>query len=70
MNELTNFVYEKACDLANSSHNDSGNNNNTNLNMAELLVKKAQSNGSNDNITAIFVLLKENLNQITKPVQN
>ncbi len=37
------------------------------VNIAEFLVKKAQSNGSMDNITAIFVLLKENFSSLTKP---
>ena len=33
----------------------------------QYLVKKAKDNGSSDNITAIFVLLKEDLNQISSP---
>ena len=36
-------------------------------NMAEYLVKLAKENGSSDNISAIFVLLKEDFNQISKP---
>ena len=34
-------------------------------NIAEALVKKAKENGSTDNITAIFVLLKDNIDLIT-----
>lgn len=37
------------------------------LNIAEQLVKKARDNGSTDNITAIFVLLKDSLSSISKP---
>ena len=37
--------------------------------MAEYLVKLAKENGSSDNITAIFVLLRDNLGQISKPEQ-
>lgn len=55
-NEISSIVYEYI------STSD-----NLNLNIAEFLVRKAQQNGSMDNITAIFVLLKENLSQITKP---
>jgi len=55
LNELCSFVYEQSTQLS------------TQDNMAESLVKKAQFNGSADNITAIFVLLKDNLSQITKP---
>ena len=36
-------------------------------NMAEYLVKMAKDSGSSDNISAIFVILKEDLNQISKP---
>jgi serine/threonine protein phosphatase PrpC len=36
--------------------------------MAELLARKALENGSTDNITAIFVLLKDDLSQIEKPI--
>jgi serine/threonine protein phosphatase PrpC len=36
-------------------------------NMAEYLVKLAKENGSSDNISAIFVLLKDDFNQISKP---
>ncbi len=56
-NELCSFIYEQ---VATSEDKDS-------LNLAELLVRKAQSNGSLDNITAIFVLLKDDLTQITNP---
>lgn len=55
-NELSTFVHEHI--MANSEQN---------FNIAELLVRKAQDNGSSDNITAIFVLLKDNYNLITKP---
>ena len=55
LNELCAFVYEQSTQMS------------TQDNMAESLVKKAQFNGSADNITAIFVLLKDNLSQITKP---
>lgn len=40
---------------------------NPDVNISEFLVRKAQSNGSMDNITAIFVLLKESLSCLTKP---
>lgn len=56
MAEMTNFVYEQT--------RASGN-----VNVAELLVKKAKENGSNDNITAVFVLLRDSLMQISKPQQ-
>jgi len=56
-NELCSFIYEQ---VVTSDDKD-------NLNVAELLVRKAQSNGSLDNITAIFVLLKDDLTQITNP---
>ncbi len=56
-NELCSFIYEQ---VVTSDDKD-------NLNLAELLVRKAQSNGSLDNITAIFVLLKDDLTQITNP---
>lgn len=58
LNELCSFVYEEATKSVEPG---------TDINIAEKLVRKAQSNGSLDNITAIFVLLKENLNLITKP---
>lgn len=35
--------------------------------IAEYLVKLAKENGSTDNISAVFVLIKNNLDQITKP---
>ena len=35
--------------------------------IAEYLVKLAKENGSTDNISAIFVLLKNSLDQISKP---
>ena len=49
--ELCSFVYDQR--------------NETNI--AELLASKAKGNGSEDNITVIFVVLKESLSQITKP---
>lgn len=36
-------------------------------NIAELLVRRSKENGSTDNITAVFVLLKDNINKITDP---
>lgn len=57
-NSLCSFIYEEA--NSRDSHE-------TDINIAEKLVRKAQSNGSLDNITAIFVLLKDNLDQITEP---
>ena len=38
--------------------------------MSELLVRKAKENGSSDNITAIFVLLKDEIDQISPPYNN
>lgn len=37
-------------------------------NIAEYLVKLAKDNGSSDNITAIFVLLKDSLDDIAEPI--
>ncbi len=56
LNDLCNYVYEQS----NSAQ--------SNANMAEVLVKKAQNNGSNDNITSIFVLLKDSFSKITRPM--
>jgi len=56
-NELCSFIYENVVDSEDKNS----------LNIAELLVRKAQSNGSLDNITAIFVLLKDDLTKITNP---
>lgn len=53
-NDLLDLVYE--------------NRNEIGVNVAELLVRKALENGSLDNITAIFVLLKDDLSQIEKPI--
>ncbi len=52
MEELCSFVYE---------------NRNSETNLSELLVRKAKENGSSDNITAIFVLLKDDFDQISVP---
>jgi protein phosphatase 1E len=42
--------------------------NDSNVNIAEELAKKAKENGSSDNITVIFILLKDNLTQISEPI--
>lgn len=54
LNELCIFIYEQRM-------------NGMSTNMAEVLVKKARENGSTDNISAIYVLLKENFDQIASP---
>lgn len=40
----------------------------TSVNPAEMLVRKAKENGSSDNITAVFICLRDSLAQISKPV--
>lgn len=45
-------------------------NSTTNSNISELLVRKAKDNGSSDNITAVFVCLRDSLSQISKPDPN
>ena len=52
---------QKLLELVYDNRNESG------VNMAELLVRKSLENGSMDNITAVFVLLRESLSQIEKP---
>ena len=49
INELCQLVYE----------------NRASADIAELLVNTAQNNGSTDNITAIFVLLKDQMDRIS-----
>lgn len=39
-------------------------------NPSEILVRKAKENGSSDNITAVFVCLRDSLAQISKPDPN
>lgn len=52
-NDLLTIVYE--------------NRNEIGVNIAELLVRRALQNGSMDNITALFILLKDDLSLIEKP---
>lgn len=56
--EICSMVYEHAMTMGVE---------NPDVNIAEFLVRKAQANGSMDNITAVFVLLKENLSCLSKP---
>ena len=53
-NAMLDLVYEKRNEIG--------------VNISEILVRKALENGSMDNITAIFVLLRDDLSQIEKPI--
>jgi serine/threonine protein phosphatase PrpC len=52
MDEICHLVYDNRTNSAD---------------IAELLVNKAKENGSSDNITALFVLLKDKMDQISSP---